>query len=104
MVRRHLRGDPDRLAQRPKTRSLGRFADQASARAVPKPLEESDESQDEQAGGGTYHTSAGGVRDDADHSLVGAVRSGAVRERNDGKPEQSSECNADRQSCEAHRS
>jgi hypothetical protein len=67
-------------------------------------VEESDQSPDEEPGGGTYHTNAGGMREDADHSLVRAVRSSAVRERNDGKPEQSSECNADRQSCEAHRS
>jgi hypothetical protein len=49
------------------------------AGAVQKPLEESDEDVDEQAGGGTCHTNADGMREDADHSLVRAVRSGAVR-------------------------
>ena len=56
---------------------------------------------DEQADGRTCHTNGGGMREDADHPLVRAVRSGAVRERNDSKPEQPSEYNADRQSCEA---
>ena len=74
------------------------------AGAVPKLLEESDEDVDEQAGSGTCPTNADGMREDADHSLVRAVRSGAVRERNDGKSEQPSECNADRQSCKARRS
>jgi hypothetical protein len=67
-------------------------------------LEESDEDVDEQAGGGTCHTNADGMREDADHSLVRAVRSGAVRERNDGKPEQPTERNADHQPCQANRS
>jgi hypothetical protein len=52
---------------------------------------------------GRYHTNAGGMRRDADHSLVRTVGSGAVCERNDSKPEQPSENNAD-QPCEAHRS
>lgn len=71
------------------------------AGAVPKLLEESEEDVDEQAGGGTCHTNADGMREDADHSLVRAVRSGAVRERNDGKPEQPTERNATRQPCQA---
>jgi hypothetical protein len=33
-------------------------------------------------------------REDADHSLVRAVRSGAVRERNDSQPEPASESDA----------
>ena len=70
---------------------------------VSKPRQQSDKRLDEQAGGGRYHTNAGGMRGDADHSLVSTVSSGAVRERNDGKPEQPSESNPD-QSCEAHRS
>jgi hypothetical protein len=73
-------------------------------RTLPKPLEESDESLDEQASDGTCHTNAGGMRGDADYSLVRAVGSGAVRERNDGKPEQPTERNADRQPCQARRS
>jgi hypothetical protein len=55
------------------------------------------EESNEEAGGGTCHTNADGMRGDADHSLVRAVRSGAVRERNDGKPKQASERNANRQ-------
>ena len=47
---------------------------------APKPLKKSDESLDKQAAGGTYHTNAGGMRDDPDHSLVRASRAGAVRE------------------------
>ena len=60
-----------------------------------KPLEKSDESVDEHAGGGTCQPNTGSMGDDADHALVGAVRSGAVRERNNGKPEQPSEDGAD---------
>jgi hypothetical protein len=67
-------------------------------------LEESEEDVDVQANGGTCHTDADGMREDADHSLVRAVRSGAVRERNDRNPEQPTERNADRQPCQAHRS
>jgi hypothetical protein len=63
---------------------------------------ESDKRVDEQARGGTRHTSPRGVRDYAEHSLVHAVGSGAVRERDNCEPEQPSKCNADRQSYEAH--
>ena len=63
---------------------------------VAKLLDESDERVSEHAGGGTYHTNTGGMRDDADHALVGAVRSCAVRKRNDGKPEHPSKDRADR--------
>jgi hypothetical protein len=50
------------------------------AGAVPKLLEESEEDVGEQAGGGTCHTNADGMREEADHSLVRATRAGAVRE------------------------
>jgi hypothetical protein len=43
-------------------------------------LEESHEDVGEQAGGGTCHTNADGMREEADHSLVRATRAGAVCE------------------------
>jgi hypothetical protein len=48
----------------------------------------------------TRHTGSSGVPQDANDPLVHAVWSGAVRERNDGKPKQSPKHNADRQSRE----
>jgi hypothetical protein len=63
---------------------------------------ESNKRADEQAQRGTCNSTARGVRDNPDDSLVRAVRPRAVGERHDGKPEHSSEGNADRQPYEAH--
>jgi hypothetical protein len=56
----------------------------------------------EQARGGTCHTGSSCVPQDADDPLIHTVWSGAVRERNHGKPKQPSEHNADRHSREGH--
>lgn len=74
----------------------GRFRRSEFLVTVTKPLQHSNESMDEQAGDGAYHTYTSRMRDDADHALVGAVRACAVRERNDGKCEQPSKDAADR--------